>query len=175
MPGTPISSGSSSTGPPGCGTATTTCRQATRRGGRPTGADWSAWRGKPASPETQIDGGAMPHPLLVGQAAVVEIGVREKVLLGPVVLAVLPLWLVAPLGKQAHRAHQVAGIEVLRIDPGQDRHVGILRPEPGRDPPGPPRGQVDQETADQIAHQVGPQRPARPEVPEDPREVRNAR
>jgi hypothetical protein len=48
---TPISSGNSSTGPLGCGRATTTCRQATRLGGRATAAGWSLSPGRPPRPE----------------------------------------------------------------------------------------------------------------------------
>src|SRR5260370_22353646 len=47
-PGTPISSGSSSTGPWGGGTGTTTWRRAIRRGGRTTGPGLSTWRRQPA-------------------------------------------------------------------------------------------------------------------------------
>ena len=47
----------------------------------------------------------------------------------PVVLGVLPFRLVAALGQQVHAAHQIAGIEVLRVDPGQQRHVLVLGPQ----------------------------------------------
>ena len=43
---TPISCESSSTDPSAICKAKTTCHQVIRRGGRATGADWSAWRGK---------------------------------------------------------------------------------------------------------------------------------
>src|SRR5579871_6667094 len=54
---------------------------------------------------------------------VVQIGRGDRVLLGPVILAVLPLRLVAALGQDVHVAHHIAGIEIVRIDPGQERHV----------------------------------------------------
>ena len=56
-------------------------------------------------------------PSIVDERGVVEINRRKLILFSPVVLAVLPFRLVAALGQQVHVAHQIAGIEILRIDP----------------------------------------------------------
>ena len=66
---------------------------------------------------------------LVDERAVVKVGGRELVLLSPVVLGVLPFGLVASFRQQVHAAHQIARIEVLRIDPGQQRHILVLGSE----------------------------------------------
>src|SRR5229473_1452466 len=91
----------------------------------------SGRREKPPEPEASQLGCPSDAPTgsLVDERTVVEIGGGELVLLGPVVLGVLPFGLVAALRQQMHAAHQIAGIEVLRIDPGQQGHVVILRPQ----------------------------------------------
>src|SRR5258708_2053511 len=59
-------------------------------------------------------GGAATRSL-VAEGGVVEVDRGKRVLLAPVILIVLPFRLVAALRQQVHAAHQVAGIEVLRI------------------------------------------------------------
>ena len=111
---------------------------------------------------------------LVHERGVVEIDRRELVLLGPVVLAVLPFRLVAALGQQVHVAHHVAGIEILRIDPGQQRHVVVFRPQRRGDLLRALLLHVRQQAADEIRHQIGAQRPAGAEIAEHPDQVRHA-
>src|ERR1051326_5187436 len=85
----------------------------------------------PATAEQRTFGGGS----LVMEYGIVEIDRGEFVLLGPVILGVLPFRLVAALWQEMHAAHQIAGVEVLRIDPGQDWHVLVLGPPR----PGTPR------------------------------------
>ena len=56
---------------------------------------------------------------LVDENTVVEVGGGKLVLLAPIVLGMLPFGLVAALGQHVHAAHQIAGIKVLGIYPGQ--------------------------------------------------------
>ena len=53
----------------------------------------------------------------------------DVVPLAPVVLRVLPLGLVAAFRQQVHAAHQVVGVEVVRIHPRQDLHPLVLAPQ----------------------------------------------
>src|SRR6516164_9487729 len=66
---------------------------------------------------------------LVSERCVVEVDGGKLVLLGPVVLGVLPFGLVAAFRQEVHAAHHIAGVEVLRIDPRQERHVSVLVPQ----------------------------------------------
>jgi hypothetical protein len=56
--------------------------------------------------------------LLVDEGPVTQVDGGKLILLAPVILVVLPLWLVAALGQEMHGAHDVTRIEVVRIDPG---------------------------------------------------------
>ena len=58
-----------------------------------------------------------PHRSVVDELGRVQVDRRELVLLGPVVLVVHPLRLVATLRQQVHAAHHVARIEILGVDP----------------------------------------------------------
>src|SRR5260370_37943527 len=62
-------------------------------------------------------GAASRKSSLIDERSIVEIDRREFILFGPVVLAVLPFRLVAAVEQQMHVAHQIAGIEIFRIDP----------------------------------------------------------
>src|SRR4051812_47855517 len=64
----------------------------------------------------------------IDEGGVIKVDGRELVLLAPVILGVLPVRPVAALRQQVHAAHQIAGVEVLRVDPRQERHVAVFRP-----------------------------------------------
>src|SRR6516164_5297128 len=66
---------------------------------------------------------------LVDERTVVEVDGGKLVLFDPIILGVLPFGLVAALRQQVHAAYHVAGVEVLRIDPRQERHVLVLGPQ----------------------------------------------
>ncbi|MCU0888139.1 MAG: hypothetical protein MUC64_09015 [Rubritepida sp.] len=87
----------------------------------------------------------------------------------------LPLGLVAALGQQVHAAHQVARVEVLRVDPRQQRHVVVLRAERHLHLARAAPVHLRQQPADEIGHQVRPQRPGGAEIAEHPDHVRHAR
>ena len=87
---------------------------------------------------------------------------------------VLPFRPVAPLRQQVHAAQDIAGIEVLGIDPRQQRHILVLRPQRRRDHPGTLRLHVVEQPADEIGDQIRSQRPTRPEISENPDHVRHA-
>ena len=111
--------------------------------------------------------------LPVNERRIVEIDRRKLVLLGPVVLAVLPFRLVATLGQKMYVAHQITGIEILRIDPRLQRHVAFLRPQRGHHLARALRLHVAEEAADEVGDEIGAQRPAGTEIAEHPGHVRN--
>ena len=73
-----------------------------------------------------------------------------------------------------HAAHHVARIEVLRIDPWQQRHVVVFGAELRRHFPGAGFLHVREQPADEIGDQIDAQCPARPEIAEHPDEVGHA-
>src|SRR4051794_28077836 len=73
----------------------------------------------------EAERGASP----VHEGRVVQVDGRELVLLGPVVLRVPPLALVPAPRQQVQPPRQVAGVEVLRVGPRQQRHARVLRAE----------------------------------------------
>src|SRR5690242_9699695 len=62
----------------------------------------------------------------VDEGRVVEVDGGELVLLAPVVLRVRPLPFGAALREEVHATRDVPWIEVLLVDPGENRHVLIL-------------------------------------------------
>ena len=86
----------------------------------------------------------------------------------------LPFGLVASLRQQVHAAHQIAGIEVLRIDPRQQGHVLVLGPKRRRHLSRALFLHVIEQPAHEIGDQISPQGPAGSEVAEDPRHVGHA-
>ena len=112
--------------------------------------------------------------LFVDKGAVVQIDCWKLVLFGPVILVVLPFGLVAALRQQVHAAHHVAGVEIFRIDPRQQRHVVVFRPQRGRHLGGADRLHVLEQPAHEVGDQIDPQRPARPEISEHPDEIGHA-
>jgi hypothetical protein len=67
-----------------------------------------------------------------------------------------------------HAAHDIAGIEVLWVDPRQPRHVLVLGAQRRHHPSRAFFVHVRDEPADEVGDEVGAQRPARPEIAEDP-------
>src|ERR1700693_2815452 len=120
----------------------------------------SSHRRPPATPIWLPSGWAIQYTgSAVDELRAVEADGGELVLFVPVVLGVLPFLLVAALRQQVHPAHKVARIEVLRIDPGQQRHVRVFRPETRRDPFRALLLHMVEQPADEIADEVGAQRP----------------
>ncbi len=87
----------------------------------------------------------------------------------------LPLPLRSPLRQQVHGAHEVARVEVFGVDPGEEIHLLVFRPQRDLDAFRALLLHVREEAADEIGQEIGAQRPARPEVAEDPEHVRDAR
>jgi hypothetical protein len=87
---------------------------------------------------------------------------------------VLPFRLVAALRQQMDGAHQIAGAEILRIDPGQMRHVLVFGAQRYLDTFDAFLRHVVQQAADEIADQVDAQSPARAEIAENPDHVGHA-
>ena len=114
------------------------------------------------------------HGLLEPQAAIVEVGRRQLVLFVPVVLGVPPLRFVEPFRHQMYAAHQVAGVEVLRVEPGLPRLVRLVGAKGGCDPFGPQLVHVVEQPANKLTDKIGPHRPAHSEVAENPCQVGDA-
>jgi len=108
----------------------------------------------------------------IAECRVIEVYLGERILLYPVVLRVLPFGFVTALRELVDRAHQVVGVEILRVDPGQDRHICFFGPKLGADRPEALRVHVVQEPANQVPYQIHTKRPAGSEVSEYPRHVR---
>src|SRR6056297_2059647 len=121
-----------------------------------------------------VSADAISNHSVVDQAAVVEVDGGELGLLGPVVLGVLPLGLVAALGHQVLAAHQIARVEVVGVDPRAELHVRVLRSQLWGHLGGPELVHVVQQAAHEVAEEVGAQGPAGPEVAEHPQQVRDA-
>ena len=66
------------------------------------------------------------------------------------------------------------GIEILRVDPGQERHVLVLGAQCRHHPARAFFVHVPDQPADEVGDEVGAQRPARPEIAEDPGHVGEA-
>src|SRR5258708_1181647 len=123
-----------------------------------------------------LSGAAVGRPtgLAVHEHVVLHIDRGKFVLLGPVVLVVLPFRLVAALRQQVHAAHHVARIEILGIDPGQQRHVVVFRPQRRRHLLGAGLLHMIEQLADEVGDQVDAQRPAGAEIAEHPDQIRHA-
>ena len=103
----------------------------------------------------------------------IEVDIREFVFLVPVVLRVLPDIFGAALRQEVHGPHEIARIEVLRIDPGQDFHVLVFLAQLHAHLADTLLIHMLQEAGDEVAHQVDPQRPRSTEVSEHPCHVRH--
>ena len=86
----------------------------------------------------------------------------------------LPFRLVAALRQQVHAAHDVAGVEILGVDPRQERHVLVLGTQRRHHASRVYFVHVLDEPADEVGDEIGAQRPARPEIAEDPGHVGDA-
>jgi len=71
-------------------------------------------------------------------------------------------------------AVDVAGVEVDRVEPGAEGHVGVFGAEGGSDDLGAFCVHVGEEAADEVGDEVGAERPGRTDVAEDPGEVGDA-
>jgi len=67
---------------------------------------------------------------------------------------VLPFGFVTTFRQQVHVSHQIAGIEVLRVDLWQERHVRVLAAQRRRDLPRALFLHVIEQTADKVGDQV---------------------
>jgi len=113
-------------------------------------------------------------PLAVGERPVVEVRFGQDVALLLVLQQVGPRLAITLFEQDVLCAHDVAGVEVLRIAERPQPHVRVLGSQ-GRDHHGGafvPHG--GQQAAYQVAYQVHAQGPAVPEVAEDVGHVRHA-
>ena len=86
----------------------------------------------------------------------------------------LPFRFFAALGQEVHGAHEIAGVEILRVHPRQELHALVFRSQRGFDPLGALPLHVREEAADEIGQEIGAQRPAGAKIAEHPEHVRHA-
>src|SRR5579859_6229243 len=110
----------------------------------------------------------------VDERSVVEVRQGQDVALLLVLQQVGPWLAIALFEQDVLRAHDVAGVEVLRIGPGPQRHVRVLGSQGGDHHRGALVLHGGQQAAHQVADQVHAQGPAVPEVAEHVGHVRQA-
>ena len=83
----------------------------------------------------------------------------EFILFRPVILIMHPFRLVAALRQQMHASHQIAWIEIFRINPWEDWHVMVLLTQGDLNLPFAACIHMLQQFTDKIPDQIRAQRP----------------